>query len=343
MNINGVWVGWGKGDNSLKDMTVKNAKAFMRKMFASYCRDLADTNLFDQQMYDAVVEMQRRLELGGRLKAGTYLVGILDLNTQYAMGFKKKPLPWFITVEGHQSNMWFGPVADTATQLAAEGLCYFQPTGGWDTTAIPFNNKSGVLALAENIRKAPANVDIHLGGFSQGMIIVYDYLEQYGIPKNLKSGLWYGNPCRKAGSVAQWQLDNGEVTDPSTHGLDPLKRFALNGKVDLDAAGIPYRDVWRQGDIFTDNTDDQTGDIKAAVYQMVARGLGTILQANPWSMSTQIANVFGKPVEMVWAIMMSIIGGIKFLADPNNPHYSPYNIDDGKDWMRENLKRSLAA
>src|ERR1700742_4859611 len=188
MILNGTWVGWGLGDNSHSDMTVKNAKAFMRKMYASYAGGLADTNLFDQQMQDTVKIMQGRLAASGKLTPGKFILGVLDLPTEYAMGFKKKPVPWGISVEGHQSNMWFGPVADTFTQLQGEGLMYHQPTG-YDNGAIPFDNQDGVNALHDNIVRA-GNNDIIAGGFSQGMIVWFDYLRQYGIPKNLKACLW---------------------------------------------------------------------------------------------------------------------------------------------------------
>ena len=88
MRINGVWVGWGLGDNSTSDFTVRDAKAFMRHKFASYAGNLADTNLFDQNMYNAVFEMQRRYNAAGQLHAPT---GILDLDTEYTMGFKSPP------------------------------------------------------------------------------------------------------------------------------------------------------------------------------------------------------------------------------------------------------------
>src|ERR1700747_1815203 len=126
MILNGVWVGWGLGDNSQKDMTVKNAKAFIRRMYASSCSDLADTNLFDQAMQDHVKNMQSRLVASGRLSLGGFILGVLDLPTEYAMGFKKKPVPWYVSVEGHQSNMFAGPVADTGNQLQGEGHCYHQ-------------------------------------------------------------------------------------------------------------------------------------------------------------------------------------------------------------------------
>lgn len=334
MEINGIWVGWGLGDHSTRDFTVQRAKSFMRRMYASYCGDLADTNIFDQQMQDAVKEMQTRLAASGRLVWDQFLLGVLDLPTEYAMGFKTKEVPVGISVEGHSSNMYFGPVADSFTQLEGEKILQHQPTG-YDNGAIPFDNKDGVRAFKENIDKFKGRKKI-LGGFSQGMIILYDYLAQYGVPDNTIGFIFYGNPCRGLGSVADFCIANGWVTDSNTRGLDPLRRFNLKGCFDIDATGIPYIDIWRQGDIFADEKDGKlTTQMAEAVYQAIARG---DFMSNPYSIAANIAALFGQPISYVFAIVMEIIAGIKFLADPTNPHYSPFDIEPGKAWLREIIK-----
>ena len=341
MEINGAWVGWGLGDWSHnpdgtdRDNTVRRAKDFMRRMYRSYAGGLADSNKFDQQMQDTVLEMQRRLVLDQKLTPGKYLPGVLDLPTQYAMGFKKPPppkRPVCVSVEGHLSNMFFGPVADTFTRLEAEGLCRHQPTG-YENGAIPFNNQDGVNALDENIRlRVPGDVDLVIGGFSQGMIVVHDYLEQHGIPPRLKGVLMYGNPNRKLGSVAPWARQ--WVRNPDTHGLDPYKRFGPDG-VDLDAAGVPYADVWREGDIFAQNGEDQASQMKAAIYEIVARGNFT---RGADSIIAEVAHTFGQPFSSAWAIFQAIAGGIGFIAKHPNPHYDPFDITGGVDWVRGLLK-----
>lgn len=340
MQIDGVWVGWGLGDHSLADLTVQKAKAYMRAMYRSYAGTLADTNVYDQQMQDTVLEMQRRLVIDGKLTVGQYLPGVLDLPTQIAMGFKKPPaakLPVCVSVEGHQSNMWFGPVADTFTQLEQEGRCRHQPTG-YDNGDMPFNNQSGVDALDENIRlRVPADVDLVLGGFSQGMIVIYDYLEQHGIPKNLKGVLMYGNPCRALGSVAPWADKATAAAARGTHGLDPVKNFEKPGCVSLRAAGIPFVDVWRKGDIFTQNGDDLEGQVKAAVYQAVARGK---FFGDTTTLASQIAHALGQPILYVLPIVLATFSGITFLAQNPNAHYSPFDISGGKDWTRSLLART---
>ena len=348
MNINGQWVGWGLGDNSSRDFTVRDAKAYMRRAYKSYAGSLADTNIYDQEMQDTVIEMQNRLVTSGALTSGQFLPGILDLPTEYAMGFRKRPdptKPIIFSVEGHMSNMFAGPSADTATVLEKEGLVHHQPIG-YDNGALPFNNNSGVQGLAQLVagQVMPNDVpfaedcDWYITGFSQGMIVVFDFCDKYlkdGQPlahrrKYLKGILANGNPNRAEGSVAPWAIP--WVKNPDTHGLDPYKRFKLPGCFNPDDYGIPMVDVWREGDIFAQNGDDDASQAKAAVYEAAARG---DLFSNPTSIVAQIASVFSRPFEEIWGIFMAIVSGIGFLATgPNNPHYSPYDISGGINWMR---------
>ena len=348
MRVDGVWVGWGLGDHSTVDFTVQKAKAYMRAMFRSYAGGLSDTNVYDQQMVDVVTEMQSRLVASGQLSLGEYIPGVLDLPTQYAMGFRQRPAPekpMIFSVEGHQSNMFYGPVADTATQLETERRAHHQPIG-YQNSSIPFDNQNGTNELArlvslpvmDNGVPFDEDCDWYLEGFSQGMIIVYDFCEQYlsdGAPlawrrKTLKGILAYGSPTRKLGSVAPWA--RSWVKNPNTHGLDPLKRFGLEGCFDPDEYGIPMMDVWREGDIFTQNGDDVVSQLKAAVYQAVARG---DVLSNPTSIAARLAQAFSLSFDFVIQVVMAIWSGLTFVARGNdNPHYSPFDIRGGIDWMR---------
>lgn len=120
--------------------------------------------------------------------------------------------------------------------------------------------------------------------------------------------------------------------ETGTHGLDPHRRFGLSGyptKPDF------WVDVYREGDIFAENSDDKASDVKAAVYQAVARA---DFFSNPLSLAAQIADLFGKPVDEVLGIVMAIVSGVAFLGDNPNPHYSPYDITGGVAWMRDRLR-----
>jgi hypothetical protein len=140
--------------------------------------------------------------------------------------------------------------------------------------------------------------------------------------------LAYGNPTRQTGSVAPWSIAQGGPITNS--GLDPLRRFGLPGNP--WASPFIVMDVFRKGDIFADNEPTLEGKVKAAIYQLVARG---DFFSNPASIVAQVANAFVVPLDFVWAAFEAIISGLGFLVrQGDNPHYSPFNIDGGLNWLR---------
>jgi len=303
---------------------------WFKRMYAAYAPPV--TGVFDTDSVDATKEMQRRL--------GLNQTGHFNIQTAKRSGYI--PTPVFVTVEGHVSNMFAGPVADTATQLEGEGLCHHQPIG-YNNGAIPFDNRSGVDELNRIFSLTdldgawgakipfPVGTPIVLGGFSQGMIVVHDFLEQYDGPRknDFLCYLFYGNPCR---------AQNAGRSD-GTFGLDPLKRFGMPGGVPQPATAL---EVWRPGDIFAQNTDDEKGRLKAAIYQAVARG---DFFSNPYSLVSQLLAQLGdlamgnyfELLQFGIGVVQAIISGVSFLADNPNPHYSPYAIEPGKAFVRNYL------
>jgi len=286
----------------------------------------------------AVNEMQRRL--------GLPQTGIFDDTTAKAAGYPTPPpnlLPIMFTVEGHTSDMFAGPVADTATQLESEHLCHHQPIG-YNNGAVPFDNDSGVNELArlvgaktlDNGVPFPEGTPWSMGAYSQGAIVAsyffFSYL-QPGQPlawrtPDLKVVLAFANPCRQSGSLASWAMP--WVTETTTHGLDPYKRFGLPG---FPAKPDNWVDVYRKGDIFAENGDDKASEIKSAVYQAVMNDF----ISNPVSLAAQIADTFEAPWAEVLGVITAMISGVSFLAGQPNPHYAPFEINGGKDWMRARL------
>ena len=356
-DANGKWQGWGLGD---VDPKVAQIQQFLAHKFASYAGDLVATGTYDQATADVVSEMQRRY--------GLPVTGIFNYASQVKSGFVKptpKPRVPFFTVEGHMSDMFHGPVADTATELENEGLVAHYPTG-YDNGAIPFDNISGENELQNRVNQfAPPGTKFVVGGYSQGMIVVSDWVLDHiaGTPreKDLLGVLAYGNPCRQKSSVAPWSI--GQAGPSQNSGLDPLRRFDLVGYT----PPFPVMDVYRKGDIFADNeplqgapttqktiaiqipgvdlswlnvlsqgasalgSGSRMGDVKASVYQAVARG---DIFSNPFSLCAQIADLFTVPVGEVVAIFQAIISGVGFLANQNNPHYAPFDISGGINWVR---------
>lgn len=335
------WVGWQVG---MSGPTVKTAKEILRRKYRSYAGGLDDGEYFGADLKAVLAEYQRRRN-SERWTPPLRTDGILDYNTQDSLGMiAHAPVkPIMFTVEGHMSNMFAGPVADTAAALEREGLCRHQPIG-YNCTALPFDNESGVKELARLVGSTVMDNGVPflpgtpwaLGGFSQGGIVIsyfyFDYLAP-GKPLNwrladLRGVLAYGNPCRQTGHVAPWA--RSWVTKTGTHGLDPYRRFGVPGYPTTPAN---WMEVYRGGDIFAENGSDKASAVKAAVYQAVMADFFS----NPFSLAAQIADLFATPIPEIMAIIMAIISGVTFLADNPSPHYSPYNISGGIDWMRGQL------
>ena len=344
-NDDGAWIGYGLGDVGPK---VAEIQTFLAGKFASYAGHLVPTGVYDQATADVVAEMQRRY----KMDLSPDLIGVFNYASQLKSGFVKqvpKSLPLFFTVEGHLSDQFRGPVADTATILEREGRCIHRPTG-YNNGAIPFDNASGENELARRISQTvqddgvafPAGTPFLIGGFSQGMIVVTDFIVNHLQPgqdlawraKDCLGVLAYGNPCRSKGSVAPWS--RGQAGPSANAGMDPITRLDL-----LDVTTpFPVMDVYRKGDIFADNEPDTAGEIKSAVYLAVARG---DLFSDPFSVSAQIANAFKVPVDYVMGAFWAIVSGVGFLAAQPSPHYSPFNLDGGINWARDRLTAAVAA
>lgn len=335
-DANGNWVGYGPGDVST---TVAAMKEFLKAKF-SYASALDDSDVYDATMVDVVQEMQTRYNLPA--------TGIMDYATQVKCGFvpvappTPARLPLFFSVEGHLSNMFSGPVADTGTQLESEGLCHHQPIG-YNNGAIPFDNASGENELArlfglgtlDNGVPFPLGTKYVLGGYSQGMIVVTDFIANFMQPGQVHAPraadclgvLAYGNPCRSTGSVAPWSVAQGGPAANS--GLDPYVRL---DKLGIKPPGAGMMDVYRKGDLFADCEPGKSGEVKAAVYEAVARG---DIFSNPASICAEIADLFSVGLNEVVAIFQAIVSGIGFLANGQGAaHYAPFDLTGGLAWTR---------
>lgn len=345
-NANGEWIGFGLGD---VDPKVAEIQKFLARKYSQRAGWLVATGTYDQATADIVAGLQEYY----KVPVTPDKVGVFNYDTQVATGFYKpapKNLPIMISVEGHLSNMFAGPVADTATVLENEGILRHQPTG-YNNGAIPFDNGSGENEVVrflnspvlDNGTPFPEGTPFVLSGFSQGAIIIFDLYvnhlqpgqDLYWRAKDLVCVLQYGPPCRQDGSVAPWAQP--WVKNANTHGLDPYRRFGLPNMP--AGPNHPWMDVWREGDIFAQNGDDKASQVKAAVYQAVARA---DFFSDPFSLCAQIADLFTVPIDEVIGIFWAIVSGIGFAASKPNPHYDPYDISGGINWVRDqvlNFKR----
>ena len=322
MKIAGAWVGLGLGDSSEE---IRRLKAHMRKKF-SYCARLADTTLFDQQMVDAVAEMQRRYNAAGQLKTGTYTAGIVNVETKMVCGFMPRPQvdtrPVLFTVCGTGVPWWIGPDADTAR--AVESKYVWQPIG-YPAQAVPMGPsiQAGKDELYVQMNKHRDRIERNgaaFAGYSQGAIVVSETWEFDIKPDGgrlawarpyLRKAVTWGNPSREKGKA--WP-DAGARTAPSTH-------QGVTGKLMTDTP-MWWRNYAHMGDLYTDVPDDDSGENRTAIWQMIRDGdiingpdsllrqfleLGGVVQDG-----TQIAEVTG--------MFKAMLDAATFFGQQTGPH-----------------------
>lgn len=338
MKIAGAWVGLGLGDSSEE---VRRIKRHMRTKF-SYARTLADTPLFDAEMTAAVAEMQRRYADAGRLTS--YTPGVINVETKYVMGFLPRPLrarPIVFTVEGHMSNMWVGPCAFIGSLLEQEGLCHHQPVG-YNSTALPFDNASGVAELLRllsrdhlgpnNAWPFPPDLPWFLLGFSQGAIITgktwLDHLRP-ATPgtllaarrDRLSRAISFGDPYREKDVIAEW------VPDPPRRGTQGISDRRMDNTP-------PWWKVHsRRGDLYSENPDDEVGLNRTAIYKIAAENSWT---GGPASILARLGkDLFANPVDGIYDIARAIIGGVLFLG--NMAPHGGYDLAPPTDYIRRGL------
>lgn len=330
MRIAGIYVGLGLGDSSEE---VRKIKAFMRKKFF-YSRNLADTTIFDQEMVDAVVQMQRRYTAAGKLPTDKYIPGVINATTKYTMGYLVKPTApraRFFSIEGHLSNMWFGPCAEMGRILEAEGACKWQPVG-YDNVALPFNNASGIdefCRLLADKTVLPPDTPWGAAIFSQGAIVGSEtFMRHVFNPrgklnwrlKDWKGTVAFGSPYREKDVVAEW------VFDPPAAGTRGISNVRMTN------TPAHWKEVSRRGDIYTENEETDSGEWKTAVYMAVQ---------NQWSgdvdsMLSQIGEFIERPITELIAIFQAIISGVLFAG--NMQSHGGYDLRPCVDFMRDRLR-----
>lgn len=339
MRIAGQYVGLGLGDSSEE---IRAIKAFMRRKF-SYAK-LADTPAYDAEMTRVVTEMQSRYAKVKQI--GTYIPGVINVETKYAMGYLPRPIkpkPIVITVEGHCSDMWVGPAANIGAQLESEGLCRHQPVA-YDRFALPFNNKSGideVVRLLSQDRLGPNNswefpLDLpwYLLGFSQGAIIAnrvwLDVLRnapagsRMAARRNaLQRAITFGDPYREKNVCAEWVPDPPK---PNTQGISDRR---------MDSTPPWWKVHSRTGDLYTENeSDTEVGLNCTAIYKVVSENSWV---GGPASIFARLGvDFFADPTDGMYDIAKAIIGGAMFLGNMG-PH-GAYDLNPPTDFIRRGLR-----
>jgi hypothetical protein len=323
VRIGGAWVGLGVGDTSEE---IRKIKAHMRRKF-SYAKTLSDTTLFDAAMFDTVVEMQRRYNTVGQLGTGTYTPGIINPETKYVMGYLPRPpkpdaRPVLFTVCGTGVPWWVGPDADTAR--AVESKYHWQPIG-YPAQPVPMGPsiKAGRAELVNQItlwRKQIEANSMALAGYSQGAIVIAEVWERDIKPANgtlawakpfLRKAVAWGNPSREKGKV--WP-DAGAKTS----GAD---RQGVTGTLMVDTP-----DWWRNyahvGDLYSDCPDDESGENRTAIWQIIRDGS---MVKGPDSLLSQLLELSGtkkdaSQIAEVTGMFKAMIDAIVFFGKQTQPH-----------------------
>jgi hypothetical protein len=336
MRINGVYVGLGEGDISPELVKIK---ALLKKKFTPARNTLDDGDLFTPELTTEVRRVQDVYTSEGKPGAPFYIPGVINLELKYDVGLLPRPpvpKPVIFTVEGHMSNLWLGPTASVASTLEQQGVCKWQPVG-YDCTALPFNNKDGVAELVRLVGDQsilPAGISWGIVGFSQGSMIVSEFMEQHVLPVNgslhwrlasFRRGLAFGNPRREKDAVCAWAQSPPKVGTEGIMGAGEL----------FVTTGTAIEGMWAEhpnkGDMFAENGEDKEGLDKTAVARIITENSWAGGQAG---ILARVLKLLGDiPGESLPALMAAI-SALMFLASNPNPHYSTVAEAGDVEWMR---------
>lgn len=328
MRIAGQWVGLGLGDTSEE---IRAIKAHMRRKF-TYAATLPDTTIYDALMVTAVAEMQRRYTAAGKI--GPHTPGVINVETKYVMGFlprPTKPKPVIFTVEGHMSNMFMGPCAETARVIEQEGRCRWQPVG-YDNVSLPFRNDTGVHELCRLLADRtllPPGTPWGMCIFSQGGIVGSTvWLEHIAPPtgslhwrlQDWRATLAFGNPYRELNTAAEWVSD---PPYPDTHGISNVR---------MKNTPQNWKEVSRHGDMYAEVVEgSQATEHMTAIYMAVQNKW----TGNPDSLLNQLLELGSQPIPEFLAMVKAVANGAMFVSNMG-PH-GIYDLRPCIDFMRARI------
>ena len=299
MRIDGQWV-LGPGDSSPE---IAKLRGYIRRRFASYAGHLSNSELYDQELFDVVKEVQRRY--------GMPVSGFITYALKVRMGYlKPPPKPTLITVNGAGVDMWTGPQADIAR--AVEDLYYWQPIG-FDSRPIPM-----APGVAQARAEIGVQIDRHPGElnavvYSEGALAFSKFMKYDMLPddapyhhrlRDLRRVVAIGNPYRELNVV--WDVDG----NPAPHGTQGISDDRLSGTPDW------WREMAHKGDIYAANETDDAGEWKTMCYKIV-QGQWT---GGPDAIFSQILELLGDPFGEGWAAAKAIVSGIGFAGTGTRDH-----------------------
>lgn len=348
MKVAGAYVGLGEGippdlpDSSAEIATIK---AWLKPRFTPARNTLDDGPVFTPALTAEIKRIQAIRVSEGKLKAGEFIPGVINLATKYAMGYLKKEviLPLYFSTEGHYSDPNIGPVAWIGDVLSAEGRALHIKTY-YDRWALPFKNPTGVQALADTIGrtefwfdgkliKFPPGTPWAAGAFSQGSMVWCDFYRQYLLPgkplnwrlKDLRAAIVCGNPDREKGVVAEWVPDPPAADRQGIMDDGPLGRM-------VDTPTEWWKEVARRGDMYTDN--ESTGEVglnKTSIAKIITQGS---FSGGPAGFLARVADLL-TPADDIFPVAMSIYEAFAFLINMG-PH-GQYDMEPAVQFVRDRL------
>ena len=169
-------------------------------------------------------------------------------------------------------------------------------------------------------------------GFSQGAMIVSDFMQQYILSgplnwrlQDFRRGLCFGNPRREKNKECGWAKN---PVKPNTEGIMGKDRLFVT-------TGTPIADKWAEhanhGDMFAENGEDEEGQDKTAIARIITE--------NSWAggqtaLLARVLKLLGNPVGESLPAIMAAVSAIMFLAANPNPHYSTVADPGDIEFMR---------
>lgn len=284
----------------------------MRNKFRSYAGHLADTDLYDEQLVTAVMEMQRRY--------GIPVTGHIGYSDKVRMGYlvvQPPPLPTLYTVCGTGVPWWVGPDADIGRAVEGARRYRWQPVG---YPAQPFpmwpSVLLGVAELARLVEATPGRFS--LIGYSQGAIVTGQFFKHHLLTGSLRHRLpdlikyvSLGDPMRPDNVVHP--DGNGKPCRDNTGGILEDRLTDLPPR---------FRTYGHEGDLYTDVELNDEGEHKRAIGKIV---MGSNVFGGSDSILAQLVEVGLSPFGEGMAMAKAILDAGMFFGRGTAPHtsYSP--------------------
>lgn len=308
------WIGWQPG---MTGVPVQKAKQLLKKKF-SYAQALDDTPFFGWDLQQVLARYQ------GAKNASAYTPklrtdGILDYQTQVALGMLAKPAPkvagTLFTVHGTGQADPMGPGYPADVARAVADVWHWQPIGNYPAAVFPMGPSvdQGRAELKVQIRNHPGK--IALAGYSQGAIVTsmvfkYDIADPNGDLHDrlgdVVAAVSWGNPCRElhvahGNRYAGWPVPEGRGISDDRLENTPSWWFDF-------AHGANGRDG---RDIYTDTPDDDAGEDMTAIYKIVQNVSGFV---GPNSLLKKLMAMRQHPFTEIPAAFQAIYFGGQFVT-----------------------------